>query len=98
MPDGVFKAAAAEVRLLRGPTAYLVLNQLDVPDCAGPLLGNERAAEALVPHQVGGDMAKLRRKVLVDEQDVHGASASSEEGTQPRLDLSCQAVAQPGDF
>src|SRR5262249_21342877 len=43
----------------------------DAAGDAGRLLRQEGAAPALALGQVGGDVAELRREVLVDEQDVH---------------------------
>ena len=57
-----------------GATAYVVLNALDLASSASGLLRNERAAIAVPLAQVLGDMPKLRREVLVDEDDVHGAA------------------------
>jgi len=57
-----------------GATAYVVLNALGLASITSGLLRNERAAVAVPFAQVLGDMPKLRREVLVDEDDVHGAA------------------------
>ena len=77
VPDGVLERAAAIVCFLPRAALHVILDALDAVAVAGRLLGNERAAEALVLHQVAGDVPELGREVLMDEQDMHGGPRQS---------------------
>jgi hypothetical protein len=57
-----------------GATSYVVLKALDLASTTGGLLRYERAAIAVPRAQALGDMPKLRRDVLVADDDVHGAA------------------------
>ena len=58
-------------------TPEAIADPFDTPNLPFRALGDERAAVTVALGQMRGDVAKLRRKILVDEQDVHGQLRSA---------------------
>jgi hypothetical protein len=71
VPDAVFESPAEEVRLRRRAAGDPVLKPFHVPIDARRQLGDERALDSGALGNSPGDVTKLGRIVLMNEQDVH---------------------------
>ena len=86
---GVLERPRAVVRLLRGPTLQIILDQAYAVAVARRVAAQESTLPAVLD-QFAGDVAELGGKVLVNEQDVH--VLDSHESLRVLLDLN-QATA-----
>src|SRR5688572_23334865 len=71
MPDRIFKGSTAVMCLLRGATAWFVLDELNPFHVPGRKLRNKGAPETFFVNEVLGDVSELGRKIFVNKEDVH---------------------------
>lgn len=79
VPDGIFKSAGTVMIVLSGPALELVGDAFNA--CClgltggGDGLGNEGGPPAIAPDKLGGDMTKLGREVLMNEENVQDSES-----------------------
>ena len=71
VPHTVLERPAAIVDRLGRSAGQLVLKPLNAIEHSGRQLAYERASKAMLLDEIAGDVSELRRKILVDEEDVH---------------------------
>jgi hypothetical protein len=71
MPDTVFKCPAAVASLFGRAPTNAILDSLHAAVDARRQLGDERALCSRALRQGTGNMSKLRRVILMNENDVH---------------------------
>src|SRR5690349_23208252 len=78
MPDGVLKSSRAIMRLRRGSALGPVLQFLNSVHHTRGCFGYEGAAISALRDKMPGNVTELRRKIPMDEQDVHKGLSSRE--------------------